>query len=65
MTIIPIHYIDLENKANECEQKINQIANDNLINKKTISNFVKEFNKIYSKAFSESFPGRPLDLNLK
>ena len=60
MTIIPIHFIVLKNTTAECAKKIKDFNIQNSINKKTVFNFIEEFNKNYSEKLN-TFHGRPKD----
>ena len=62
MTIIPIHYITIENETKECTEKKNTFKNDNYINKKIIKNLEEEFIKNYSSIIS---PPKGVELNFE
>ena len=62
MTIIPIHYINFENNTRECTAKMENLKNDNYLNKKTIKNFEEEFIKNYSDVI---IPPKEIELDFE
>ena len=62
MTIITIHYINLENNTSECTEKMKTLKNFNHSNKKTIKNFEKEFMKNYSDVI---IPPKEIELDFE
>ena len=55
MTVIPIHFIALKNTTTECTQKVTNININNANTKKTIIDFVEDFNKKFAEKLNIRF----------